>query len=81
MPPGTAEQKIIVAGVLGNGSRILWESLMAGGYRGCVYEKQDGKSYVSTMNAGLTGQMFGEIVAEVMENVVAKQQNCFIRIC
>ena len=54
---------------------------MAGGYMGCVYEKQDGKSYVSTMNAGLTGKMFGEIVAEVMENVVAKQQNCFIRIC
>lgn len=43
-----------------------------------VYQKADGKAYIGTMNAGLMGKMFGGAVAEVMGNVVAKQQKQFI---
>jgi len=39
-----------------------------------VYQKTDGKAYISSMNAGLLGQMFGGRVAEVMTDVSADQQ-------
>ncbi len=31
-----------------------------------IYEKTDGKTYVSTMNTGLMGKLFGGLIAEVM---------------
>jgi uncharacterized protein (DUF302 family) len=41
-----------------------------------VYQKDDGKTYIGTMNAGLMGKMFGGTVAQVMgEDVAAQQQN------
>ena len=40
-----------------------------------VYEKADGKTYISTMNAGLLGNMFGGTVAEVMKDVASDQQS------
>lgn len=43
-----------------------------------VYQKNDGKVYLSTMNAGLLGKMFGGTVAEVMGKTVAAQQQKFI---
>jgi len=43
-----------------------------------VYQKQDGKAYIGTMNAGLMGKMFGGVVAEVMGDTVAEQQKRFI---
>jgi len=42
-----------------------------------VYTKQDGKTYIGTMNAGLMGQMFGGNVATVMSKV-SEQQESFI---
>jgi len=42
-----------------------------------VYQKQDGKTYIGYMNAGLLGQMFGGNVATVM-GTVAEQQQSFI---
>jgi uncharacterized protein (DUF302 family) len=43
-----------------------------------VYERADGKIYVSHMNAGLVGRMFGGKIAEVMAGPVTEQQNRFI---
>lgn len=43
-----------------------------------VYQKQDGKTYVGTMNAGLMGRMFGGTVAEVMGATVAREQREFV---
>jgi uncharacterized protein (DUF302 family) len=40
-----------------------------------VYKKQDGKTYIGYMNAGLLGQMFGGNVAEVMGTVSGQQQS------
>jgi len=42
-----------------------------------VYQKQDGKTYIGYMNAGLLGQMFGGNVAKVM-GTVSQQQRGFI---
>ena len=42
-----------------------------------VYTKQDGKTYIGYMNAGLMGAMFGGNVAKVMGEV-AEQQRSFI---
>ncbi|MDH5750307.1 MAG: DUF302 domain-containing protein [Rhodospirillales bacterium] len=39
-----------------------------------VYEKSDGKIYIGLMNAGLMGQMFGPMVASVMQKVSADQK-------
>ena len=39
-----------------------------------VYKKQDGKTYVSTMNAGLMGKLFGSKVDAVMTKVAADQK-------
>ncbi|MGB3915829.1 MAG: DUF302 domain-containing protein [Thiothrix litoralis] len=43
-----------------------------------VYQKNDGKTYIGTMNAGLLGRMFGGAVAEVMGGPVATEQQKFI---
>ncbi len=43
-----------------------------------VYQKDDGKTYIGTMNAGLLGSMFGGTVAEVMAGPVATEQQKFI---
>ncbi len=42
-----------------------------------VYKKNDGKVYISTMNAGLMGRMFGPMVGEVMAQV-AEDQKLFL---
>lgn len=42
-----------------------------------VYQKQDGKTYIGYMNAGMMGKMFGGNVAEVM-GTVSQQQRSFI---
>lgn len=42
-----------------------------------VYDKTDGQTYVSTMNSGLMGRMFGGTVAEVMSGPVAKETQAF----
>lgn len=42
-----------------------------------VYKKDNGKTYIGMMNAGLMGQMFGATVAEVMGHV-AEDQKKFI---
>ena len=44
-----------------------------------VYEKADGKTYISTMNAKLLGKMFGGTVAEVMAGPVAKETAEFVQ--
>jgi uncharacterized protein (DUF302 family) len=38
-----------------------------------VYKKDDGKTYIGTMNAGLMGKVFGSNVASVMANVAIDQ--------
>lgn len=43
-----------------------------------VYKKQDGKTYIGTMNAGLMGKMFGPLVGEVMGHV-ADDQKLFLQ--
>ena len=42
-----------------------------------VYKKDDGKTYIGTMNSGLMGQLFGDKVASIMGEV-AKDQSKFI---
>ncbi len=42
-----------------------------------VYKKDDGKTYIGTMNAGLMGKMFGEKVSSIMDEV-AKDQQAFL---
>jgi uncharacterized protein (DUF302 family) len=44
-----------------------------------VYEKTDGKTYISTMNTKLLGRMFGGTVAEVMAGPVARETATFIQ--
>ncbi len=44
-----------------------------------VYEKADGKTYISTMNAALMGRLFGGTVAEVMAGPVAKETAEFVK--
>jgi uncharacterized protein (DUF302 family) len=43
-----------------------------------VYAKADGKAYVSTMNAGLVGRLFGGTIADVMAGDVADAQQRFV---
>ena len=38
-----------------------------------VYKKDNGKTYIGTMNAGLMGRLFGTRVAEIMGNVAKDQ--------
>jgi len=42
-----------------------------------IYKKQDGKTYIGTMNAGLMGKMFGPMVGETMGHV-AEDQKLFL---
>ena len=44
-----------------------------------VYEKEDGKTYISTMNAGLMGRMFGGTAQSVMGGPVAKETREFVK--
>lgn len=44
-----------------------------------VYEKADGKTYISTMNSGLMGRMFGGTAQSVMAGPVAKETAEFIK--
>lgn len=39
-----------------------------------VYKKQDGKTYIGLMNAGLMGKLFGARVSAVMDQVAADQE-------
>lgn len=43
-----------------------------------VYKKNDGKTYIGTMNAGLMGKMFGPLVGDVMGQVAADQQKFLV---
>ena len=43
-----------------------------------VYEKADGKTYISTMNSGLMGRMFGGTAQKVMGGAVAKETAAFV---
>lgn len=43
-----------------------------------VYEKEDGKTYISTMNAALLGRMFGGTVQKVMAGPVAEETAEFV---
>ena len=43
-----------------------------------VYEGKDGNVYVSGMNMGLMGQMFGGTIAEVMGGVVAEDEETML---
>ena len=43
-----------------------------------LYQKEDGKTYIGSMNAGLLGKMFGGTIAEIMGVEVAEQQKQFI---
>jgi uncharacterized protein (DUF302 family) len=43
-----------------------------------VYKKQDGKTYIGTMNAGLMGKMFGPLVGEIMGQVAQDQQKFLV---
>lgn len=38
-----------------------------------VYKKNDGKTYIGMMNAGLMGKMFGPLVGDIMGKVAADQ--------
>ena len=38
-----------------------------------IYKKNDGKTYIAGMNAGLMGKMFGPLVGEVMGHVAVDQ--------
>ena len=43
-----------------------------------VYQKSDGKTYVSTINASLMGKLFGGTAAEVMAGHVSKETAAFV---
>ena len=43
-----------------------------------VYQKNDGHTYVSSMNAGLMGKLFGGVIADIMGGPVARDQNGFL---
>ncbi len=43
-----------------------------------VYQKNDGRTYVATMNAGLMGKLFGGVIADIMGGPVAQDQNGFL---
>lgn len=45
-----------------------------------VYEKADGKTYISSMNAALMGRMFGGTAQSVMGGPVAKESAAFIEL-
>lgn len=42
-----------------------------------VYEKSNGDTYIGYMNAGIMGRLFGGVVAEVMGEVAAQQEEFF----
>ncbi|VGO14492.1 hypothetical protein PDESU_03054 [Pontiella desulfatans] len=44
-----------------------------------VYEKADGKTYISTMNSGLMGRLFGGTAQQVMGGAVADETAEFVK--
>ncbi len=42
-----------------------------------IYQKKDGKTYVSTMNTGLMGRLFGGVISDVMAGPVAEDEKRF----
>ena len=44
-----------------------------------VYEKADGKTYISTMNSALMGRLFGGTAQKVMGGPVARETELFIK--
>ena len=43
-----------------------------------VYEKEDGSTYISTMNSALMGRMFGGTAQKVMAGPVAEETETFV---
>ena len=43
-----------------------------------VYQKNDGKTYIGTMNAGVMGKLFGGVISEVMAGPVSADQEAFV---
>ena len=43
-----------------------------------IYQKSDGNTYVSTMNTGLMGKLFGGVVADVMAGPVTEDEEKFM---
>jgi uncharacterized protein (DUF302 family) len=43
-----------------------------------VYQKADGKTYISAMNAGFLGKIFGGEISRIMAGPVAEDQQAFI---
>ena len=57
--------------------RIIWDdcgSLVCTGYKGA-----DGKVYISGMNTGLMGKMFGGKIAEVMGTKVSQDEEKILK--
>lgn len=43
-----------------------------------VYKKNDGKVYIGILNAGMIGRLFGPLVGDIMEKVVADQKKFLV---
>lgn len=43
-----------------------------------VYKKSDGKVYIGILNAGLIGRLFGPLVGDIMDQVVADQKKFLV---
>jgi uncharacterized protein (DUF302 family) len=44
-----------------------------------VWEGKDGATYVSKLNTGLMGKMFGGVVGEVMGGRVAREEDAILK--
>jgi uncharacterized protein (DUF302 family) len=43
-----------------------------------IYKKKDGKVYIGILNAGLIGRLFGSVVGDIMDKVVADQKKFLV---
>ena len=43
-----------------------------------IYKKSNGKVYIGILNAGIIGRLFGSMVGDIMEHVVADQQRFLV---
>lgn len=43
-----------------------------------IYKKNDGKVYIGILNAGLIGRLFGSVVGDIMDKVVADQKKFLV---
>ena len=59
-------QPVYAARILGEGKNRKVTSMMPMGIG--VYEGEDGKTYISELNVGLMGMMFGGTISEVMSD-------------